>query len=72
MNEKVLNKIGLITRENTNSFKQTLVTFNNATITLSGDYMIITEIKNDDSTISTVMNLANIHSYKIYNNNEEN
>lgn len=70
MTEHGLSKIEVLTEIISNTISRNLRTFDNANYTLSGDYLIITEHKEDNETISTVLNLAHIHSYKIINNNK--
>ena len=53
-------------------FNRELKTFENATFILTGDYLVVTEHKNENETISKVLKLDEIYSYKITNNNEEN
>jgi hypothetical protein len=70
MEEYGLSKIAVLVEKIENGIVRNLIHFENANITLSGDYLIITEHKEDKSRISKVMNLSDIHSYKITNNNE--
>jgi hypothetical protein len=71
MNEGVLNKIAIITLDINNIGSRNLLIFEKAFLTLSGDYLIITDLKDDNSTESKVINLSSVYSYKIYNNNKE-